>query len=70
MTLTEEEAEQALTRYAEARDSRDDLVFAAFNAGLSKHRIHELSGIARTTIDRIIAADIDRILAENARESA
>lgn len=55
MTLTYGEAEQALTRYAETTGGRDELVRAALAAGVSKHRIHQLSGIARTTIDRIMA---------------
>jgi hypothetical protein len=29
------------------------LVLAAYRAGVSKHRIHVLTGIARTTLDRI-----------------
>jgi alkylhydroperoxidase family enzyme len=34
---------------------RDDLVRAALAHGVSKTRIHELTGIARTTINRIEA---------------
>jgi hypothetical protein len=54
MPMTYGEAERALARYAETTGGRDELVRAAFAAGLSKHRIHQLSGIARTTIDRIL----------------
>ena len=54
MTMTYGEAERALTRYAETTGGRDELIRAALAAGLSKHRIHRLSGIARTTIDRIL----------------
>ena len=36
------------------RRNRDKAVFAAYRAGVNKHRIHELTGIARTTIDRIL----------------
>jgi hypothetical protein len=32
---------------------RDDLVLGALAAGVSKMRVYELTGIARTTIDRI-----------------
>jgi hypothetical protein len=54
MTMTYGEAERALTSYAETTGGRDELIRAALAAGLSKHRIHQLSGIARTTIDRIL----------------
>jgi hypothetical protein len=55
MTMTYGEAERALTSYAETTGGRDALVRAALAAGVSKHRIHQLSGIARTTIDRIVS---------------
>jgi hypothetical protein len=48
------QAERELTRYRETLDGRDDMVRRARAAGLSKNRIHVLSGIARTTIDRIL----------------
>ena len=35
---------------------RDVRVCAAVAAGLSKHRVHRLTGIGRSTIDRILAA--------------
>ena len=35
---------------------RDEVVRAAIDAGLSKSEVHRLTGIARTTIDRIIGA--------------
>lgn len=38
-----------------ARD-RDNRVRAAVAAGISKHHVHQLTGIGRTTIDRILAA--------------
>ena len=34
---------------------RDVRVRAAVAAGLSKHRVHRLTGIGRSTIDRILA---------------
>ena len=34
---------------------RDARVRAAVTAGLSKHRVHLITGIGRSTIDRIIA---------------
>ena len=35
---------------------RDEVVRAALDAGLSKSEVHRLTGIARTTIDRIAGA--------------
>jgi len=32
---------------------RDEVVWAAIDAGLSKSEVHRLAGMARTTIDRI-----------------
>jgi hypothetical protein len=50
-----EEAEQLLIEWAMTNRDRDNLVRAAVASGVSKHRVHELTGIARTTIDRILA---------------
>lgn len=47
-------AEQELTRYRHAMDGRDDMVRRAHATGITKRRIHALSGIARTTINRIL----------------
>lgn len=59
VTPRREALEQALARWArdqrELNDSRDDLVRAALADGIAKTRIHELTGIARTTINRIEA---------------
>lgn len=46
--------EQELTRYRHAAEGRDNMVRRAAAAGFSKNRIHTLTGIARTTIDRIL----------------
>jgi hypothetical protein len=50
--------ESALTQWAAARrlsdETRDSLVRKAVEGGISKHRVHILTGIARTTIDGII----------------
>lgn len=58
---TAQALEAELSRWAADRKSvaetRDPLVRAARKAGLSKHRIHVLSGIARTTIDEILGDD-------------
>ncbi len=51
------EAEELLTEYAAMVASRDDRVRTAFVSGLSRHRIHVLSGLGRNTVDRILAAD-------------
>jgi hypothetical protein len=50
--VNQEEAEQALKAWASIE--RDELVRAAHEAGVSKNRIHTITGIARTTIDRIL----------------
>jgi hypothetical protein len=52
--MTTDEAEAALQAWATVQ--RDDLVRAAHGAGVSKNRIHVLTGVARTTIDRILEA--------------
>jgi hypothetical protein len=52
--MNREEAEAALQAWATVH--RDDLVRAAHQAGVSKNRIHALTGIARTTVDRILEA--------------
>jgi hypothetical protein len=54
--MTREEAEAALQAWATFQ--RDELVQAAHEAGVSKNRIHVLTGIARTTIDRILEAPV------------
>lgn len=46
--------ERELMQYRRTVDGRDDMVRRARGAGISKHRIHVLTGIARTTIDRIL----------------
>jgi hypothetical protein len=56
-----EELETALIRWGEQRResdaARDDLIRAALAAGITKHRVFVLTGIARTTIDRIIGEE-------------
>lgn len=52
--MTPEQAERELTEWRRVNDRRDALVHAARNAGLTKHRIHVLSGIHRNTIDKIL----------------
>lgn len=48
-------AEEALEAWAASDRQRDQLVRAANAAGVSKNRIHTITGIARTTVDRILA---------------
>lgn len=52
--MRREQAEAALQAWATVQ--RDELVHAAHQAGVSKNRIHVLTGIARTTVDRILEA--------------
>ena len=52
-----EVAERELTQYRRTVEGRDDMVRRARAAGVSKNRIHVLTGIARTTIDRILKED-------------
>ena len=47
-------AERELAQYRRTIEGRDDMVRRARAAGVSKHRIYVLTGIARTTIDRIL----------------
>jgi len=55
--LTLDEAERMLARWAAGFAGRDAVVLAAHHAGVSKHRIHVLTGIARTTLDRILSEE-------------
>jgi hypothetical protein len=52
-----QEAEMLLTEWAAVTRSRDDRVRLAVGAGVSKNRVHALTGLGRMTIDRILAAD-------------
>jgi len=55
--MTPGEAERLLTEWAASFGGRDALVLAAHRVGVSKHRIHALTGIARTTLDRILTEE-------------
>lgn len=55
--LTPSEAERLLVEWAASFGGRDAVVLAAHRAGVSKHRIHVLTGIARTTLDRILSEE-------------
>ncbi len=56
-----EALEHALTCWAEEQrrtaERRDPLIRAAVAAGISKHRVHVLTGVARTTIDNVLAGE-------------
>jgi hypothetical protein len=54
--MASEEAEQMLGEWVLVTRDRDTRVRAAVAAGLTKHRIHLLTGIDRSAIDRILAA--------------
>ena len=58
--LTVRKARQTLAAWAAGQDAagsrRDGVVRAAIDAGLSKSEVHRLTGMARTTIDRILGA--------------
>jgi DNA invertase Pin-like site-specific DNA recombinase len=53
--MTREQAENLLTEWAMITRDRDNRVRAAITTGVSKHRIHQLTGISRSTIDRVLA---------------
>ena len=56
MTAQQEQGrlEAELIEWAMAQADRDNLIRAALAAGVTKQRVHELTGIARTTINRIV----------------
>ena len=45
---------------AEVTRRRDEVVRIAVDSGVSKSDVHRLTGIARTTIDRIVSSAADR----------
>ena len=52
-------AEELLIAYRETVRSRDQIVTLAYEAGLTKYQIYIHSGIARSTIDRILERGTD-----------
>jgi hypothetical protein len=54
--MMQEEAEQMLVEWVTVTRDRDNRVHWAVAAGVSKYRVNQITGISRTTIDRIIAA--------------
>jgi hypothetical protein len=49
-----EQAEQELAAWAAANEYRDEIIKAAYRAGVTKAKIHAMTGVARTTIDRVL----------------
>jgi hypothetical protein len=56
--MTAEEAEQMLTEWVMVTRDRDNRVRWAVSAGVSKYRVNQLTGVGRSTIDRILAASV------------
>lgn len=54
--MTEAEALDALEHWRDTDSQRDSIVREAHEAGVSKHQIHLITKLARTTIDRILGA--------------
>lgn len=51
--MTPDQARRALATWTDISDSRNALVQAALDAGVTKMEVFQVTGIARTTIDRI-----------------
>lgn len=49
-----EHAEQELAAWAAANNYRDEIIRSAYRAGVTKARIRTLTGVSRTTIDRVL----------------
>lgn len=56
VNMTQAQAEELLIEWVTVTRDRDNRVRAAVGAGVSKHRVYQLTGISRTTIDRILSA--------------
>lgn len=52
--ITRLEAEMILSEWAEMYNSRDGMIRWACSRGMTKQRIALITGISRTTIDRIL----------------
>jgi hypothetical protein len=61
--LTVRQAREMITTWAVAQRAaavqRDEVVRAAVAAGLSKSEVHRLTGIARSTVNRIVGSGRD-----------
>lgn len=58
--MTPEEAERLLIEWVTVTRDRDNRVRGAVAAGVSKYRVNRLTGIGRSTIDRILAVPVPR----------
>jgi DNA invertase Pin-like site-specific DNA recombinase len=47
-----------LNEWVLATRDRDGRVREALSAGVSKHRVHQITGISRSTLDRILTAPV------------
>jgi hypothetical protein len=65
MDMNRDQAEAALQAWAAAE--RNDLVRAAYRAGVPKNRISTLTGISRTTIDKILETPMKATSSDLAR---
>jgi hypothetical protein len=54
-----QEVERDLAKYRDLMSYRDERVRAALAAGLTKMEIHQMSGLSRATIDRILDKEPD-----------
>jgi hypothetical protein len=52
--MTQEEAKQMLAEWVTITRGRDNRVQIAVEAGVTKHRVHQLTGLSRSTIDRVL----------------
>lgn len=52
--MNSESAEAALREYVAITNDRDNRVINAYTAGITKNRIHTITGISRVTIDKIL----------------
>lgn len=59
--ITQSRARELLARWARNNDMRDKIVIRSYHAGISKREISIVTGIARTTIDRIIARHVPEL---------
>ena len=53
--MTEMEAREALANWATQHKQRDTIIRGAVAAGVTKYQVHQITGLARTTIDSILA---------------
>ena len=58
--MTVDEAERQLREWAENQRRRDEIVLAAYEAGVPLSGIHAITGIARSTLYAILAKRYER----------